>query len=122
MGDAVPLLLVILAQRLTRGGGQSHPRFADQLFTGLIHTNHRIDWIEGTRIDRQYVLQGGHKLGTVLGRNRPVFFPMRRQLVFFSVRRIVSYEIEETCSSSTNRSASRRNVHCAWPAGAGAAG
>src|SRR3954466_14388158 len=57
------------------------PNSSDQLFAGLLHTDHRIGWIEGTLIDLQYVFHGGHKLGTVLGRNRPVFFQMRLPLV-----------------------------------------
>ena len=76
------LVLVILALRLARCNGQRNPRFAHELFAGLIHTEDRMGRIQGALIDRQHIFHGGDKLGTVLGRNRPILLQVRLQLVF----------------------------------------
>ena len=73
IGYAMPFLFVILALWLARGGGQSQARFADQLFAGLIHTDHRTGWVQRTLVDLQHLFPRGHKLGAVLGRDRPIF-------------------------------------------------
>jgi hypothetical protein len=119
MGHALSLLLVVLASWLARSRRQSQARFADQLLAGLLPTDHGMGRVQRTLLDRQHVFQGGHQLGIVRRRNRPVLFPVRRPFVFFRVRRTVSYETAGTGGNSTKRSARRRHVHGAWPAGAG---
>lgn len=90
ISHAVPFLFVILALWLTRGDGQSPTGFAHELFAGLIPTDHRTGWVQRTLVDLQHVFHRGHKPGAVRGRNRPVFFYVRLQFIFFRVRRIVS--------------------------------
>jgi hypothetical protein len=101
VGYPLSFLFVVLAPRLTRRHRQRNPRFAAKWLTGLIPADYGGGRIERALVDGQHVFPRGHKGGIVCGRNRPVLFPMRLQLVFFSVRRIVSCEIEPTCSSST---------------------
>src|SRR3982750_634579 len=113
------LILVVVALKLAWCDRQRDSCFADQLLAGFIHTDHRMSRIRRALIDRQHIFQGGHKLGAMLGRNRPILLQVWLQFVFFRVRRTVSYETEGTCCNSTNRSASRRNVHLARPSGAG---
>src|ERR1051326_451801 len=67
----------------------------------------------------QHFLHARGKFGVGLGRNDPVLDLPLRHLVFFSVRRTVSWLTASTISNATARSASRRRVQLAKPFGGG---
>src|SRR5262249_14875607 len=71
------------------------------------------------RVNIEYFLHAGHKLGVGLWRNYPVFDLAVGHPVFLSVRRMVSWLMESTISSSTTLRANNRNVQLAYPFGAG---
>jgi len=72
-----------------------------QLFRALVHTDDRPQGIIRATIDLQNVLHAADKLGIVFRRDTPTLLQMRLELVFFSVRRTVSWEIDSTCSNTT---------------------
>src|SRR6266851_4427550 len=118
-GHAAPLVLVVEAGWSPRCARQGCARFSHQLLTRLVQTHLRTERIVGSGVDVQNVFHVPDELATGRTRQAPVFFQPGLEIVFFSVRRTVSYETASTISNSTNLSASRRRVQRLRPCGAG---
>ena len=93
------------------------PRLCDQLLTGLVHTDDGSEGVVRAFVDLQDVLHLPNKLGVGFGRDAPRLDQPGLELVFFSVRRMVSCETLSMWPSSINLSAKRRNVQRHRPAG-----
>jgi hypothetical protein len=72
-----------------------------QLLRALVHTEDRPQGVIRATIDLQNVLHAADKLGIVFRRDTPTLLQMGLDLVFLSVRRTVSWEIDPTCSNTT---------------------
>src|SRR5262249_61313317 len=97
--------------------GKRCARFCDKLFGCLIQAHERSGRVVRAGIHLQHVLHGGHEPGVGLGRDDPVFFQVRLDVVFFSARATVLKCALSTILRSTTCSANRRIVQRAWPAG-----
>ena len=108
-GRTGPFVFVVDAARPLRRGGQRRAHFLDQLHRLLVHAHDGTIRIVRFLIQIQDLFHVRHELGIGLRRDHPILdFPLR-QLVFFSVRRMVSRLIDSTIANSTTRRASRRN-------------
>src|SRR4029079_13424777 len=108
---------IVHAPRLARCHIHREPRLPDELLAGLVHADDGSQRIVGTFVDLENVLHLPNELGIGVGRHAPHLDQLRLQLVFFSVRRMVSWETVSTWPSSTSRSAKRRSVQRHRPAG-----
>src|SRR4030066_102295 len=116
VADPLAFVLIIVASLASCFAGVSQASFFNQLFLPFIKTNLRILGIVGAFVLIQDFFHAGYIFCTGLW-NAPHFFLPGLYLVFLSVRRMVSYEIESTTSSSTSFPASKRRVQCSCPAG-----
>ena len=108
-GRTGPFVFVVDAARPLRRGGQRRAHFLDQLHRLLVHAHDGTIRVVRFLIQIQDLFHVRHELGIGLRRDHPILdFPLR-QLVFFSVRRMVSRLIDSTIANSTTRRASRRN-------------
>src|SRR5512133_2410200 len=117
VADPTALVLVVLAgwparrQRVGRGD------LGEQLAAGLVQADLGTQRIIGAGVDRQHVLHPPAELAVLLGRDAPALDQPRLEPVCCKAWRTVSYETDSTTCSSTNRSASSRNVQRWWPSG-----
>ena len=118
-GSAAPVFVVVPG-RPARFGGDRLARLADQLAGCLVHAYHRKGRIEGTAINIEHRLHRGREIRVALRWDHPPDPLPRLDLVFFRTRRTVSCDTLSMWPSSTARSASSRNDHCAWPSGGSA--
>jgi hypothetical protein len=105
----LPLILVIVARRLSRFYGQGDARFGDELDRLFVKTHHGPLRIVGFGVQVQHVFHRRHK-GCVYGAKAPRLFLPRLEVVFLSTRRMVSCETESTICNATNRPANARKV------------
>ena len=115
-GAAAPIL-VVLASRASRLGGQRRSGIGQQLGGGLVAAHHRPLGIVWFGVEVQHVLHGRHELPVHLG-DAPLLLPPRLEDVFLSRSRTVSYDRLSTNPNSTAWSASNRRVQWSWPSGA----
>src|SRR6266536_1896720 len=118
-GHAAPVVLVVEAGWSPRCGRQWCACFGHQLLAGLIQTHLRTTRLVRSGVDVQDVFHVPDELATRRTRQAPVFFQPGLEIVFFSVRRTVSYYTASTMSNSTALSASRRSVQRLRPSGGG---
>src|SRR5215210_4583091 len=111
------LVFVVHTARPARRHLHRGPRLRDELLARLVHADDGSKRIVRTFVDFKDVLHLPDELGVGLGRDAPHLDQPRLQLVFLSVRRIVSWETVSTWPSSTSLSAKRRSVHRHRPAG-----
>ena len=91
--------------------------FADQLLAGFVHTNQWKTRVVRSMIKLQHILHACYKGRVGIGRDLPIFAPVRAQRVFFSDLWMVIVETVGAISSSTTFSASKRTVHRRCPFG-----
>jgi hypothetical protein len=96
-----------------------HACLGDQLFRCLVQAHDGVFWIMGPMIHFQNIFHGGNERGTGVGWDDPLFFQMRLEDIFFSVRPIVLSLARSTMRSSTTLSSSSTSVHRARPFGGG---
>ena len=87
-----------------------------------VQTHLRTERIVGSGVDVKDVFHVPDEVATRRTRQAPVFFQPGLEIVFFSVRRTVSYDTASTMSNSTALSASRRSVQRLRPSGGGLPG
>lgn len=78
-------VLVVQTTRLSRTGRNRGACLTDQLFTRLVHADHRPLWIVRLLIEFQHIFHRCNELSALFWWNAPVLFGVRLQLVFFSV-------------------------------------
>ncbi len=81
---ARPLVLVIDAPGMLRGGRDGLSGLLDQLHGLLVHTEHRARWIIRFCVGFQHLLHVGHEFGIGFRRNDPVFDLAIRHSVFLA--------------------------------------
>src|SRR4030066_1206976 len=116
VADPLAFVLIIVASLASCFAGVSQASFFNQLFLPFIKTNLRILGIVGPFILIQNIFHASYIFCTGFW-NAPHFFLPGLYLVFLSVRRMVSYEIESTISNSTIFPANNRRVQCSCPSG-----
>src|SRR5918992_854868 len=118
IAGAVPLVLIVVPRGSSWCGEQGRAGLPNQLFAGFIKVDLGPLGIIGLGIKVQHILHGGHELGAHF-RQTPLLLLPRFEFVFLSTWRTVSWAMVSAKPSSTTLAASSRNVHRAWPAGAG---
>src|SRR4030066_1085581 len=116
VADTIAFVLIIVALLAPCLAGVSQTSFFNQLFLPFIKTNLGAAGIVGPFIFIQNIFHASYIFRTGF-LNAPHFLLPGLYLVFLSVRRIVSYEIEATTSNSTIFPASKRRVQCSCPSG-----
>lgn len=109
--NAIAFILIIVACLLSGSAGVAFACFLNQLFQTFIKTNQEVLGIIGAFVLIQDFFHAGYIFRAGLW-NAPHFFLPWLYRVFLSVRRMVTYEIESTTSSSTIFPASKRRVQC----------
>src|SRR5579875_914201 len=102
---------------MPRRGRQRLPHLAMERLGQFVEADLRPTRIVGSGVDREDVLHPPDKLGVLLGWDAPLLLQMRRQPVFFRVRRTVSYEIWAPPSRVAKVSASSCKVQRSRPLG-----
>ena len=126
VAGALPPVLVVLPQWMSRLRRQRGPGLGQQLGGGLVKADHRPLWVIGFGVQSlprtgygvQHILHVGHELGAHLG-DAPLFLLPGLERVFFSRRRTPSWDREDANPNSTTFPAKRRRVQWSWPSGAG---
>lgn len=118
-GGARPLVLIVYAPRMLGRPGDGEARFLQSLDRLLIHAEHGKAGIVGPGVDVEHFLHAGGEFGIGIGRNHPIGDLPRREVIFFSVLRGVSWLTVSTTSNVTACSASKRRVQWANPGGGG---
>ena len=97
-------VLIIVALPFTGARRQRLSHLSDQLIRTLVKAHQRVAGVVRRGIEVQDLLHPPHELGTNRG-DTPLLLQPRLDGVFFSVRPIVSSEMESTSPTSTTRSA-----------------
>ena len=87
---SVAFIFVILARALPGRGGQGRAHFAGELLAAFVQADQGPGGIGRAGIDFEHLLHRRHKLRAACGRNHPLLFLPRLELVFFSVWRTAS--------------------------------
>jgi hypothetical protein len=101
---ALPAILIIVPEQLTRYHWQGLARLADQLVRTLVNTDDRILWVLGLSVQAEKLCHAPDKFRAHCGHTPFLLLPWLAH-VLFRVRRTVSSEIDSTMSSSTSVSA-----------------
>ena len=117
VADAASLIFVVVPFKLAGARGNRCARLADELSRRLVHADYWNIPVVGTAVHVENSFHCGDKFRIGFGSNYPANLSPRFNFVFFSTRRTVSWEMLSTYSSSTARSASKRNDHRAKPSG-----
>src|SRR4051794_543803 len=111
------LVLVVHTARSARRRIHRMTRLPDELLAGFVHADDGSKRIVRPFVGLKDVLHLPDELGVRLGWDAPHLDQPRLQLVFLSVRRMVSCETFSTWPRSTSLSARSRSVHRHRPAG-----
>lgn len=113
----IPVVFVVLALGLARGGRQGRAGLGYPLLGGFIKADRWVLRVIRLFIEVQHVLQGRDEL-RAYRRDTPLLLLPRREVVFGRIWRTVSWLSDAASPHCTALSASKRSVHRAWPAGA----
>ena len=119
VGDAVALVLVIVAGRLSWFGRNRLARLGDQLFGSFVETNQRPLGIARFPVGFQHVFHRRDEGRVGVRRDHPLPIAVGLKRVFFRVRPIVLSLAFSTMFSSTTFSSSNRRLQRAKPSRAG---
>src|SRR6516164_9159045 len=117
VGHPFALVLVVHASRLARCRIHRAPRLPDELLACLVHADDGPERIVRSFVNLEDVFHFPNEFAVGLGRDAPHLDQPWLQLVFLSVRRMVSCETLSTWPSSTSLSARRQSVQRHRPAG-----